>query len=118
MVGVISTAEADQQSIILEVTPDKEIVWQFKVRNHPATGSPGWFYKAERIPAKLSVAALPFGGVGYLPVTGDFDGDTLADMVVVDNASGFWFFRKSTEGYAVLGYYALPFGGPGYTPVK
>lgn len=37
------------ESIIMEVTPDGEIVWQLKLKDTPATGSPGWFYKAERV---------------------------------------------------------------------
>ena len=37
------------ESIIMEVTPDGEVVWQVKLKNTPATGSPGWFYKAERV---------------------------------------------------------------------
>jgi len=36
-------------SVIFEVTPDGEIVWQLKLKDTPATGSPGWFYKAERL---------------------------------------------------------------------
>jgi hypothetical protein len=44
IVGVV-----EEESAIFEVTPDGEIVWQLKVKDAPATGSPGYFYKAERI---------------------------------------------------------------------
>ncbi|MFQ5489351.1 MAG: aryl-sulfate sulfotransferase [Phycisphaerae bacterium] len=37
------------ESILLEVTQEREIVWQLKLKDTPATGSPGWFYKAERV---------------------------------------------------------------------
>jgi hypothetical protein len=46
IVGVI---EGEQDSVIFEVTPDGEIVWQLKLKDVPAMGSPGWFYKAQRI---------------------------------------------------------------------
>ncbi|MCP4251503.1 MAG: PQQ-binding-like beta-propeller repeat protein [bacterium] len=35
-------------SIIFEVTPEGETVWQLKLQDTPATSSPGWFYKAQR----------------------------------------------------------------------
>ena len=37
------------ESIVLELTPGGEIVWQLKLKDTPAPGSPGWFYKAERV---------------------------------------------------------------------
>ena len=37
------------ESIIMEVTPDGEVVWQVKLKDTPATGSLGWFYKVERV---------------------------------------------------------------------
>ena len=36
-------------SVVFEVTPDGEIVWQLKLKDTPATDTPGWFYKAERV---------------------------------------------------------------------
>ena len=46
LVGVIKTTN---ESVILEVTPDGTIVWKLGIKDAPATKSPGWFYKAERI---------------------------------------------------------------------
>ena len=45
-----SVINDDNSSVIMEVTKTGEIVWQFTLRNNPATHSPGWFYKAQRIP--------------------------------------------------------------------
>jgi predicted TIM-barrel fold metal-dependent hydrolase len=42
---------AGRESQILEVTPGGEIVWQLGVKNAPLPKTPGWLYKAERIPA-------------------------------------------------------------------
>lgn len=36
-------------SVIMEVTPSGEVVWQLKYKDSPATGTPGWFYKAGRV---------------------------------------------------------------------
>ena len=46
IVGVIKGKE---ESVIFEVTPEGEIVWQLKLKDMPTLHSPGWFYKAERI---------------------------------------------------------------------
>lgn len=46
IVGVIAGPE---DSVIFEVTPEGEIVWQLKLKDVPARRSPGWFYKAQRI---------------------------------------------------------------------
>ena len=36
-------------SVVFEVTPAGEIVWQLKLKDTPAERSPGWFYKAQRV---------------------------------------------------------------------
>ncbi len=36
-------------SIVMEVTSAGEIVWQLNLKDSPAEGSPGWFYKAQRV---------------------------------------------------------------------
>lgn len=47
IVGVLTP---EQDSVIFEVTPDGEIVWQLKIKDAPATNnSPGFFYKAQRV---------------------------------------------------------------------
>jgi len=46
MVGVLEPA---QDSVIFEVTAEGEIVWQLKIKDAPATRSPGFFSKAQRI---------------------------------------------------------------------
>jgi len=38
----------DDESVIFEVTPAGEIVWQFRLKNAPIGSSPGAFYKAHR----------------------------------------------------------------------
>ncbi|NYZ77890.1 aryl-sulfate sulfotransferase [Candidatus Micrarchaeota archaeon] len=47
-----SNGEKVWESQVIEVTPSGEIVWQLSLKNAPSTRSPGWLYKAERIPAE------------------------------------------------------------------
>ena len=46
LVGVL---QQEDESVIFEVTPDSEIVWQLKLKDVPVGQNPGWFYKAQRI---------------------------------------------------------------------
>ncbi len=46
---IVGVLEETQDSVIFEITQNGEIVWQLKVKDTPATGTPGWFYKAQRI---------------------------------------------------------------------
>jgi len=41
----------DDTSVMLEVTPEGETVWELRLEDAPVVRSPGWFYKAQRIPA-------------------------------------------------------------------
>jgi hypothetical protein len=45
-VGVL---RSEDTSVIFEVTPAGEIVWQLKAINAPVGQNPGWFYKAQRV---------------------------------------------------------------------
>ncbi len=53
IVGVLTGGTADRfdddESVVFEVTPDGEIVWQLKLKEVIVGQSPGVFYKAERI---------------------------------------------------------------------
>jgi len=40
-----------------------------------------------------------YGGPDYVPVSGDFDGDGKADLVLYNAATSTWLFRLSTSGY-------------------
>ncbi len=48
LVGVLTH---EDESTIIEVTPDGEIVWQLGAKSSPVGRNPGWFYKAQRIGA-------------------------------------------------------------------
>jgi hypothetical protein len=46
LVGVMDDID---ESVIFEVTPEKEIVWQLRLYKTSVIGSPGYFFKAQRI---------------------------------------------------------------------
>ncbi len=48
--GGTSNTMLDDISTLIEVTPEGEIVWQLKLTGIPAAATPGWFFKAQRIP--------------------------------------------------------------------
>lgn len=45
ILGVLVEGE---ESVIFEVTPQGEIVWELKLQDAPVGNRPGWFYKAQR----------------------------------------------------------------------
>jgi hypothetical protein len=56
-----------------------------------------------------------FGGEGYVPVPGDYDGDGIAELGVYRASSGGWYWRKlGSENIFMLGNW----GGPGYRPIQ
>src|SRR6185436_20301620 len=57
--------------------------------------------------------SVGFGGTGYAPVRGDFDGDGKTDQAVFHSASGLWYVRYSSTGAT----FTHGFGGAGYNTV-
>ncbi len=56
-----------------------------------------------------------FGGYGYAPAPGDYDGDGVAELGVYRASSGGWYWRKAgSENIYLLGNW----GGPGCQPVQ
>ncbi|MBI5525543.1 MAG: hypothetical protein HY897_04350 [Deltaproteobacteria bacterium] len=53
IVGVQRTSAApdsmDEESTMIEVTPEGDVVWQLTLRGVEAAGTPGYFYKAQRL---------------------------------------------------------------------
>ena len=55
-----------------------------------------------------------FGGPGYAPVPGDYDGNGIVDLGVYKRSSGYWYARALGSDTIIL---MGPCGGPGYDPV-
>jgi hypothetical protein len=79
-------------------------VYQARTGNWFAIGSNTGFFNV----------VLGFGGAGFTPVPGDYDGDGETDPAVYQASTGNWFVVGSTDGFFVP---ALGFGGSGFTPV-
>jgi hypothetical protein len=56
-----------------------------------------------------------FGGPGFVPVAGDYDGDGQTDAAVYEQSTGNWFVVGSSSGFFTP---ALNFGGSGFLPVS
>jgi hypothetical protein len=55
------------------------------------------------------------GGLGRVPVSGDFDGDGKTDLAVYQESTGLWQALLSGSNYAPVG---TTFGGPGQMPLQ
>ncbi|MBI2438559.1 MAG: aryl-sulfate sulfotransferase [Lentisphaerae bacterium] len=49
---IVGVLQPQEDSVVFEVTAEGEIVWQLKIKDAPATHSPGFFYKAQRLGAQ------------------------------------------------------------------
>ena len=58
---------------------------------------------------------VQFGGPGYMPVHGDYNGNGYDDLAVYQPTTGYWFFRNVDGSQSLL--LEHPIGGPGYIPV-
>ena len=76
---------------------------------HPSTGL--WYVRRS---SDTSVTTLGYGGAGYTPVPGDYEGDDRTDVAVYHPPSGLWFIRASSTGTDST----AGFGGAGYQPVR
>jgi subtilisin-like proprotein convertase family protein len=56
-----------------------------------------------------------FGGPGYVPAPGDYDGDGKIDLGVYQEATGQWLALTSSSNYTST--FSINWGGPGYRPV-
>jgi hypothetical protein len=59
-------------------------------------------------------AHILFGGPGYAPAIGDYDGDGRSDPAIYSESTGQWQIMFSGSGYAVL---AETFGGANFKPL-
>jgi cold shock CspA family protein len=75
---------------------------------HSASGL--WFIKPSSGAPDYYVG---YGGTGYVPVPGNYDGDGKTDIAVYHSTSGLWFIKPSS---GAADYY-VGYGGTGYDPV-
>jgi len=58
---------------------------------------------------------VSWGGTGYQPIRGDFDGDGKIDLAIYQSSSGNWYILLSGAGYTTS--LTKSWGGSGYSPV-
>ena len=66
------------------------------------------------MPGQVLAWQVQFGGPGFAPVSGDFDGDGLSDLAVYDLAQGRW-YAQTTSGTVIL--WGMLWTGPGLAPL-
>jgi hypothetical protein len=76
----------------------------------------GWFLKNSNRGGAPDVGPFAYGGAGWVPVAGDWNGDGRTTVGVVDPGSGLWYLRNhNVAGAPDLGPFA--YGAPGWIPV-
>jgi len=75
-----------------------------------------WFLRNSNDSGPPNFAPFSFGGVGMIPVVGDWDGDGITTVGVFDPGTGNWFLRNSNTPGAP-NFPVFSYGGLGWKPV-
>jgi hypothetical protein len=84
----------------------------------PATAT--WYLRGSPGPGSPDVTAFHYGGAGWLPVVGDWDGNGTTTIGVVDPRSATWYLRNENNNSAIypgVDVAPFPYGLPGWIPV-
>jgi hypothetical protein len=80
----------------------------------PSTAT--WYLRNENDSGAPDVGQFQYGGPGWLPVTGDWNGDGLTTIGVVDPSTMTWYLRnENSAGAPDAG--KFQYGAPGWVPV-
>jgi hypothetical protein len=81
----------------------------------PASGT--WYLRNQNSGGAPDAGQFPYGGAGWLPVVGDWDGNGSATVGVVDPGSAIWYLRNENSGGAPDVAAPFLYGLPGWVPV-
>jgi hypothetical protein len=84
----------------------------------PATAI--WYLRGSPGPGSPDVPAFQYGGVGWLPVVGDWDANGTTTIGVVDPATATWYLRNVNNNrtfYPGVDVAPFAYGLPGWVPV-
>lgn len=113
----LSTAGRD---IILLAQPTPSLirttVGVFDPLGDPTNGFGVWHLRSSTSPGPADAGVFPYGMGGWTPVVGDWDGDGVFTVGVVDPATGTWYLRNSNSPGAP-DYTPFTFGSPSWLPV-
>jgi hypothetical protein len=80
-------------------------------------GSGTWYLRNAVGPGGPDAGQFPYGGAGWLPVVGDWDGNGTTTVGVVDPGSATWYLRNSNSPGGPDAATPFPYGLPGWVPV-
>ena len=107
LITTVDTTVSGQRSVIIEVTPAGEIVWQLELKNAPVGKNPGWFYKAQRIGVSTPSNEgenIPSGesplskDLIFIPDPGIRVENASSPMAGLDEAGKVYLYYKPTSG--------------------
>jgi uncharacterized delta-60 repeat protein len=75
-----------------------------------------WYLHFTNAAGAPDVAPFAYGGAGWIPVVGDWNGDGVATVGVFDPATATWYLRNS-NGPGAPDIPPFAYGGPGWIPV-
>jgi uncharacterized delta-60 repeat protein len=75
-----------------------------------------WYLHNFNLPGAPDIAPFAYGGTGWIPVVGDWDGDGTTTIGVFDPATATWYLKNS-NGPGAPDIAPFPYGGAGWTPV-
>ncbi len=75
-----------------------------------------WYVRNRNDPGAPDIEPFAYGGVGWLPVVGDWDGDGRQTIGVFDPATATWYLRNANDPGAP-DFEPFAYGSPGWLPV-
>src|SRR5436309_2801031 len=79
-------------------------------------GTATWYVRSSNTPGAPDAGQFQYGGPGWLPVVGDWNGDGRTTIGVVDPSTNTWYLRNSNSAGAP-DITPFAYGAPGWLPV-
>jgi parallel beta-helix repeat protein len=115
MVGTTTvSAKVDNQTSTAIITIEKLPQATVGVFN-PSTAT--WYLRNSNSPGTPDAGQFQYGGVGWIPVVGDWNGDGITTIGVVDPSTMTWYLRNSNSPGSPDVAAPFRYGQPGWIPV-